>query len=153
MILSLTECGRYLNVTKGNFKSPGFPSPYPANQNCDWHIYIHAGHYLNVTLSKVDIIKSVKCQANHLRLQHSKFRHSRRLCGHYEIINYIVKRSEIYSRFRFITSNTNEARGTGFSLEFSQVKIEQLTSQELNFVRIDQYTRNKLIPYNSRVWN
>lgn len=148
--ISLSECGGYLNVTEGTITSPGFPSPYRPNQNCDWYIYIHAGHYLNVTLSKVDIIQSEKCQANHLRLQQSRFRYSRRLCGHYEIINYLVKQSEIYSRVRFLTSNTNEAQGTGFKLHFNQVKIEQLTSRALNYVRIN---RNTSIPYNSRVWN
>lgn len=138
------ECGGTLNVSEGVITSPAYPSPYPPKQNCEWKIYIHPDHYLNVTLTNVDILgdQTDKCRDTHVKPYDSNFRFNRRLCGHYKRITYLVKRSGTYSRVRFRTFDNN-GRGTGFSLHFRQVRINELTNQELNYVKID----TKTIPY------
>lgn len=138
-----------MNSTEGWFSSPGYPSPYPVHQNCEWNIYIKPDHYLNVTISNVDIIPSSKCQSNYLRPRDSKFKYSKRLCGYYHRINYIVNKSNALTKFRFRTGEFNEERGTGFLLHYQQVKRSSLNSEQLNTVTID----NSRLHRTNRVWS
>lgn len=50
------RCGKdYINVDKGGFTSPKYPSNYPAESHCTWKITVRRGAYISVTFTDIDI--------------------------------------------------------------------------------------------------
>ena len=149
MLQYSVACGGNLNESRGNFSSPGYPSSYLENQNCQWTIHVLPQHYLRVVVTNLSIPISKRCVNDYLKLQHGSFRYKKRICGHFFQIRYIVKeatRSTTY--FKYHTRQSNISDYTGFTISYEQVPISELTPQELNTVYINDIS----IPYETNNW-
>lgn len=145
--MSPAECGGWLNATSGSILSPGYPSPYPAYQNCLWTIGVRPKHRLKIAIRGLDITPSEKCTEDFLKLEYGHFPHKRKLCGHYPKISYVLQEEEnMY--VRFTTRDINTSYSSGFLLSYSQVPIEDLTSVYLDFVVVD----GQYVSYRQRLW-
>lgn len=140
-----TACGRVLNETRGTLTSPGYPSPYPPHQNCQWTIKPHPFHSLRITIETIDIEPSTKCTTNYVKVEHGHFPHQDRLCRYCPEITYIVNET-MYVRFRSGDANLNQH--TGFRLRYQQVRTNELSTNDTNFVLVD----GKQVPYHLRLW-
>ena len=94
-------------------------------------------------------IKSVhKCTDDYLKPSAGHFKNSKRLCGYYSQIRYIVT-SEDDFLLRFHTKSVSEeVQATGFHLHYDQVPVSEVAGSELNFVSINGVQVN----YHKKNW-
>lgn len=52
-------CGGHLNKPYDSFTSPGYPSGYPMNVDCEWLIEVDYTHSVEITFYEVDISKEI----------------------------------------------------------------------------------------------
>lgn len=62
-------CGELLTKPVGSFTSPGYPSGYPINIDCEWLIEVDYAHSIELTLHEVGIFEEVLFQIFHKFLQ------------------------------------------------------------------------------------
>ena len=139
------ECGGYYKAISGSISSPGYPNPYPPHQNCRWRIPKRNGHYLNITITNVSILRSENCSDDFLRASHGHFP-DKKLCGQYSTIQYILK-SRVVFRFHSGPAISGGSH-SGFSLSYRHVPSSEITQLELNSV----YVNGKKIDYDTRPW-
>ena len=141
-------CGEVLNGTSGDIYSPAYPSPYPPHQNCKWQVQRRPETYFRVTLTNMDIKSTHKCTEDYLKPSEGHFKNSRRLCGYYSQIQYLIKSdAEFWLRFR-TNDVAEEDKATGFHLHYDQVHVSNVSENELNFVFINGVQVN----YHSKNW-
>ena len=134
-------CGGNLNNLSGLITTY---SAVP-HQNCQWYISLWRGYYLNITIYNLIIPPSPICNENYFKTNRGNFKSDKKkLCGHYSVIQYILKYTGSQVSFKYFTTNLSN-QTSGFTLSYTQVKIHSLSSTELNNVNIN----GSIIRYNS----
>lgn len=142
-------CGGNFNSSYGTLTSPGYPLYHPPHLNCKWSLSIWPRHYLNVTIKYINITTSSECSTNYLRPAHGHFRNKKRLCGHYEHIQYILHGSISRTYFRFYSETPSTAiQYSGFSLYYQQVPVTAVTLSQLKIVSVN----GTKIDYKTKFW-
>nr|XP_060643550.1 membrane frizzled-related protein [Anolis sagrei ordinatus] len=61
-------CGGNLHGPKGSFSSPNYPSPYPPNVLCKWHIQVTEGMVIQLKVDVLDVESSASCLYDRLEV-------------------------------------------------------------------------------------
>lgn len=96
----------------------------------------------------MDIRPTHKCTEHYLKPSAGNFKNSRRLCGYYSQIQYLVKSEDDFS-LRFRTKGVSGLdKATGFQLHYEQVPVAEVSESELDFAFINGISVN----YYSKNW-
>lgn len=63
-------CGGLLTKPAGNFTSPGYPSGYPTNIDCEWLIEVDYAHSIELTLLDVSTFEMSPSSTSHIQTRH-----------------------------------------------------------------------------------
>lgn len=55
LFLAPSVCGGDLTIDSGEIKSPGFPSHYPNDINCEWKIIVANGSGIKLTFLEFEV--------------------------------------------------------------------------------------------------
>lgn len=133
VIVVTTECNHDLSdKPSGHISSQLFPAPYPHMDNCLWTLTPWPNHRLKLTLHHLDILPSMRCKQDYLKLPNGHFPNQRRLCGHLFNITYVTNEA-MTAQFRTRGKNVMH---TGFNLSYEQVPEESLSQYDLEYVSV-----------------
>ena len=60
-VLRVSGCGGTLGGDAGELTSPDYPSPYPHQRECVWHIEVRPGSSVQLTITDFDVEKHATC--------------------------------------------------------------------------------------------
>lgn len=67
--MSLEDCNRVLDEDGAEFSSPFFPSPYPNNAFCEFHITARLGQRIQIYFDHFNLEEGANCTYDALRVR------------------------------------------------------------------------------------
>eukprot|EP00057_Strongylocentrotus_purpuratus_P003498 XP_003726783.1 PREDICTED: hyphally-regulated protein [Strongylocentrotus purpuratus] len=114
------ECGGVVQKANGAIKSPGWPAPYGAQQDCLWIIRVPPKKRVSIWFTAFDVEDHEICSHDHVTLQLGDERVPMRLCGsEVSAGKYTSTGREVQIRFR---STYGTASNRGFRAQFKAVR-------------------------------
>ncbi|MGH0144022.1 UNVERIFIED_CONTAM: hypothetical protein FKN15_047101, partial [Acipenser sinensis] len=123
-------CGGELFGPHGLFNSPGYPSRYPDNRECIWHIQAAPESSIQITIHEFDVEYHPDCSYDVLEVYdglNSQAPLLGKLCGLDRPTPITSTQSTIYVRFRSDSSNNHK----GFSAGFSEACGSVITTDDI----------------------
>lgn len=146
---SCEVCGGTLDPVNGSISSPGYPKPYPPQQNCKWTLYKIQNHFIIINITQINISRSLNCSNDYIRATHGHFP-NKRICGQYSSIQYILHTVGIKTTFRFYSGPLSSSSGShsGFLLTYQQVPSSEIP----NSVTKTVYINGQELNYDTKPW-
>merc|ERR1719206_690724 len=103
IVNSSTACGGNYLTTSGVLRSPGYPSPYGHNRDCEWTITVDQGNQILLNVTEFELEHHSNCNFDYLEIRNGGYSSSPligRFCGS-EIPPVIPSFSnQLYLRFK-----------------------------------------------------
>ncbi|XP_057337332.1 cubilin-like isoform X2 [Microplitis mediator] len=115
-------CGGHLTKPEGEFTSPGFPSYYPLNIECEWLIEVEYGSSVEIFFAEVNTEKTASCYYDKIEIYGGEDANAPKLaefCHSAEPINYTSPTNKMFIKFKSDPSYT----GRGFSASYKSVLL------------------------------
>ncbi|KAK9889124.1 hypothetical protein WA026_004393 [Henosepilachna vigintioctopunctata] len=64
-----SRCGGLLASFEGNFATPGYPTVYPLETECEWTLHAAPGNHISLNFKEFDIPQSEKCKTDYLEIR------------------------------------------------------------------------------------
>uniref|UniRef100_A0A1B0D3H0 Uncharacterized protein n=1 Tax=Phlebotomus papatasi TaxID=29031 RepID=A0A1B0D3H0_PHLPP len=131
-------CGGSLKSEKGQFASPNYPNPYPANVECVWTLEASPGNKIQVEFSEFALADSETCSEEYLEIR--KTNGGGKLlgvfCGSNQPTN-LTASEVVWIKFRSGRDIINEVRK--FYASFSYINSVEITNRDGGFVTSPMY--------------
>ncbi|GCB64281.1 hypothetical protein scyTo_0009788, partial [Scyliorhinus torazame] len=113
---SIAVCGGTVSAQSGSLQSPGYPSHYSNNSQCEWLLEGPEGHYLTITFSAFNLESTPDCIKEFVEIR--EYNASGRLLGRHcdNTLPSAVDTSSSIAYVKFSTDGSGS--GSGFSLQF-----------------------------------
>ncbi|XP_075972498.1 cubilin homolog [Anticarsia gemmatalis] len=116
-------CGGRLTSEEGSVASPAYPSPYPANLDCEWILQASEGNKAFIMFEKFDLENSEACNEDYLEIREANA--GGKLLGVYcgnELPTNNTIAAEIFIKFR----STAQTSGQGFLLHYGYLHENEI---------------------------
>ncbi|KAK0071942.1 hypothetical protein PV325_012125 [Microctonus aethiopoides] len=115
-------CGGHLNRPQGKFTSPGYPSPYPTDIECEWLIEVDHGHSVEIFFDEVNTEKANGCNYDKVEIYGGEDITAPKLasfCHTNGPVNFTSSNNKMFIKF---ISDISVA-GRGFSANYKAVPL------------------------------
>ncbi|XP_038652379.1 cubilin [Scyliorhinus canicula] len=113
---SIAVCGGTVSAQRGSLQSPGYPSHYSNNSQCEWLLEGPEGHYLTITFSAFNLESTSDCIKDFVEIR--EYNASGRLLGRH-CGNTLPRAVDTSSSIAYVKFSTDgSGNGSGFSLQF-----------------------------------
>ncbi|XP_017881696.1 cubilin [Ceratina calcarata] len=136
-------CGGHLTRPFGEFTSPGYPSSYPYNVNCEWLIEVDHTHSIELTIHDINTEKQASCYFDKLQIYSGENDNAPLLV---EIC--YSKKPVIYTSFgnkmflRFHSDISYASRGFNVSYKTVPIKCGGLYTADTGIIFSTNYPQN-----------
>ncbi|XP_039305004.1 cubilin isoform X2 [Solenopsis invicta] len=116
-------CGGYLNKPVGSFTSPGYPSAYPMNVDCEWLIEVDHTHSVELTLHDVNTEKRKGCSSDNVQVfegENADAPSMVKLCYTEKPVTYTSSGNKMFIKFHSDSVYANR----GFNASYKSVPIQ-----------------------------
>uniref|UniRef100_UPI00398F64EE cubilin n=1 Tax=Pristiophorus japonicus TaxID=55135 RepID=UPI00398F64EE len=119
---SIAVCGGMVSAEFGSLQSPGYPSPYPDNSQCEWFLKGPTGHYLTISFQAFNLENTPECIKDFVEIR--EYNASGRVLGRHcgSILPGSMDTSGSLAYIHF--SSDASVNGSGFRLQF-EASIEE----------------------------
>lgn len=133
-----SACGGSLKSEKGQFASPNYPNPYPANVECVWKLEASPGNQILVEFSEFALADSETCSEEYLEIRETNGGGKLLgvFCGSNQPTN-LTAAEVVWIKFRSGRDIINEVRK--FYASFSYINSVEIANRDGGFVTSPMY--------------
>jgi len=115
------KCEYKLGGSRGDITSPGYPSNYPTDRDCNFYITVRKGSKIKLKFSDLDLERTSNCAYDFVRIKDGGDKNSRQIgqyCGQTKPVDIVSSTNKLYIRFKSDSRNTRK----GFKISWEQVE-------------------------------
>ncbi|XP_067869413.1 cubilin isoform X2 [Heterodontus francisci] len=113
---SIAACGGVVSAQSGFLQSPGYPSSYPDNSQCEWFLEGPEGHYLTITFEAFNLENTPDCTKDFVEIR--EYNASGRVLGRY-CGTTLPNAMDTSGSIAYVHFNSDASvNGSGFRLQF-----------------------------------